>query len=511
MKTLNSAQSKELEKKAVDSGATYLQLMENAGTSCVKYLSQKHKFERKHIVVLCGKGNNGGDGYVIARCLANLGAMVIVILLEGLPATEISQKMFQQLGETNVKTVEYNGNPQMLFPMLRSADFIIDAVYGTGFHGTLRKPLEPVVKAANESKALIVSVDMPSGANCDTGAVEGVCVDADYTISFSTLKNGHLLQPARSFCGQVVVLPIGIDAKLIEQQESTLVTTEWDLVKKIIVPRRAESNKGDYGRLLCICGSSGMAGAAVMSIKAALRCGAGIVDAALPKSIYGIVASHTVEPVFTLLDFMENGELSSQSRTLLLRSLSRSTACLLGCGLGKSNAAREVVFDLLSSSRVPLIIDADGINILAENINRLKTADVPVVLTPHPGEMSRLLNTTVQDVQSHRLDYARKFASEYGVILVLKGAGTLIAQPDGKTYLNMTGNPGMAKGGSGDVLAGMIASFIAQGIDPARAAAGAAFLHGMAGDRCAKQFSQCAMLPTDMIEMLPKLFSEIGR
>lgn len=511
MKVLNSAQSKSLEKSAVDAGTDYLQLMENAGTSAVRFLSKKFDLAQKHVVVLCGKGNNGGDGYVAARHLTELGALVVVVLVEGLPKTDISQIMYSRLQNTAVKTVSYSENPEMIPLLLNTADYIIDAIYGTGFHGSVSQNLFPLYSAVQNSVGVIIAFDIPSGANCDTGAVEGSCIEADYTISFSTLKNGHLIQPSQSFCGQVVVVPIGIDANLIFEQESTLEVTEFDEVKSMLPSRNPVSNKGNYGRLLCVCGSEGMAGAAVMSAKAAVRCGAGIVNVALPRSIYGIVASHTAEPVFTLLDTCQNEELTPDSKEAFLAALSHASACLIGCGLGRSRAAASVLNELLSDSGVPLIIDADGINILARNINRLGTVGVPVVLTPHPGEMARLLNTTVQDVQAHRLEYARRFAAEHNVILVLKGAGTIIAEPNGMTHLNMTGNAGMAKGGSGDVLAGMIASFIAQGIEPAKAATGAVYLHGLAGDRCAEQFSQAAMLPTDMIEMLPKLFLEIER
>ena len=295
------------------------------------------------------------------------------------------------------------------------------------------------------------------------------------------------------------------------RNKTSIEVTQLSDVKSMMKPRNPESNKGDYGRLLSLCGSDGMAGAAVLSARAAIRCGAGIVNVALPRSIYSIVASQVVEPIFTLLDYSQNGELSPISKTALLNALTNASACLVGCGLGKSSITSKIVYDMLSNSEIPLIIDADGINIIAENINILKTVRVPIVLTPHPGEMARLLSTTVKDVQSHRLEYAKKFAVENNVILVLKGAGTIIAQPNGLMHLNVTGNAGMAKAGSGDVLAGMIASFIAQGVEPAKAAVGAVYLHGAAGDRCAKELSECAMLPTDLINMLPRLFLEIER
>jgi holo-[acyl-carrier-protein] synthase len=283
------------------------------------------------------------------------------------------------------------------------------------------------------------------------------------------------------------------------------------ILRSALKPRALESNKGDYGRLLCICGSEGMAGAAAMSVSAALRCGAGIVEAALPHSIYPIVASRLAEPVFTILHPNQDGSASPEDELALSAAICRASAVLIGCGLGKSDAARCALKHVLAESQAPVIVDADGINLLVEHIDELQVCKAPIILTPHPGEMARLLNTTPRWIQSHREETARSFSKEHGVILVLKGAGTLVASPDGKLYRNDTGNPGMAKGGSGDVLAGMIASFAAQGIQPFEAAAGGVWLHGLAGDRCAARFSQSAMLPTDLVNMLPELFRELGR
>lgn len=511
MKVLNSAQSKELEKKAVQAGTGYPELMENAGAAAASFLRKTFGADPQRAVILCGKGNNGGDGYVVARHLSSWGFPVAVVLAEGRPVTELAQTMLRRLEGTAVQVVDYREEPERTDSLLHQAEWIVDAIYGTGFHGSVREPLLPLFRAVSESRKVLVSLDMPSGANCDTGAVEGECLKADYTVTFSTLKNGHLLMPARAFCGRVEVLPIGIGQELINLQESTVRVTEQADLESMLKPRDPESNKGNYGRLLCVCGSEGLAGAAAMSAEAAVRCGAGIVEEAVPRSIYGIVASRLPEPVFSLLDPTPDGGLAEKSRNTLVESLGKASACLIGCGLGKGKAASDALAAVLEEARVPLIIDADGINLLAENINRLKTVKAPVVLTPHPGEMARLLGTTADKVQAHRLESAMKFAEEYRVVLVLKGAGTLTAGPEGTVWLNTTGNAGMAKGGSGDVLAGMISSFIAQGIPPETAAAGAVYLHGKAGDRCAERFSQCAMLPTDLIHMLPRLFLEIGR
>ena len=303
-------------------------------------------------------------------------------------------------------------------------------------------------------------------------------------------------------------------AIVVREQSSAALPPEsegLEILCSMLKPREADSNKGDYGRLLCVCGSEGMAGAAAMSIEAALRCGTGIVEAALPKSIYPIVASRLAEPVFTLFHPLPDVSASSEDGKALSQALKRASAVLIGCGVGKSSAARSEVEQVLRESAAPVVLDADGINLLAEHIDILRECKAPLILTPHPGEMARLLGTTPREVQSCREETARRFAEEYRVVLVLKGAGTLVAAPDGRLYRNTTGNPGMAKGGSGDVLAGMIASFAAQGIELWRAAAGAVYLHGLAGDRCAAKYSQTAMLPTDLIGMLPELLREFGR
>ncbi|MBW7573707.1 NAD(P)H-hydrate dehydratase [Caproiciproducens faecalis] len=511
MKVLDCKQSRELEQSAVDSGISYLELMENAGAAAVRFLRKKFSLSGRKVVILCGKGNNGGDGFVAARKLSELGVAVMVVIADGLPHTDLAKTVFSRLKDTSVKILDGAENGERVEAAVSSADFIMDAIYGTGFHGCAPDHMLPLFHAVQNSAAVVVSLDIPSGANCDSGAVDGECINADYTITFSTLKNGHLIYPAKKYCGQVAVAPIGIDANLISSQKSSLELTELSQAQSLMKPRDPLSNKGTYGRLLCICGSEGMAGAAVMSAKAAVRCGAGIVDVALPRTIYPIVASQIVEPVHTLLDYLPDGTMLSDSRSALQKALQKAKVCLIGCGLGCGKETARIVCEIVSDSKVPLIIDADGINVLAENINILKTVRVPVVLTPHPGEMARLMKTTVEDVQAHRFEYARSFAAQYNVILVLKGAGTLIAEPNGMVHLNPTGNAGMAKGGSGDVLAGMLASFIAQGNDPVAAAVGAVYLHGEAGDRCARRFSQYAMLPTDMIEMLPGLFLELER
>ena len=511
IKVLGAAQSRRLEERAVQAGARLIDLMESAGGAAVRFLRKKYDLDQKRCVVLCGRGNNGGDGFVAARRLKECGAQVIVILMEGQPSTDNAREMYAKLLETAPKILPFDDACPYLAPMLESADFIVDAVYGVGFHGRAPEFMEPVFRAASESAGVTLSLDVPSGVSCDTGAVEGACVVADYTVSFSTLKNCHLLQPAKGCCGQVIVVPIGIDLALINAQESPLEVTDEELAQRVLKPRSPESHKGDYGRLLCLCGSDGMAGAASLCVRAALRGGAGLVNAALPRSIYPIVAQSAQEAVYTVLDETSGGALTEDAQRALSDAAAKADAMVLGCGLGAGRESFSRLRQCLMGAEKPIVIDADGINLLSRNIDILKTVSAPLILTPHPGEMARLTGRSVSEIQLHRLEYACSFAREFNVVLVLKGAGTIVASPIGHAWVNLTGNAGMARGGSGDVLAGLIGALLAQGVPPEEAAAAGVWLHGTAGDRCAERLSQTAMLPGDLIGELPGLFLKIGR
>lgn len=509
MKLFESGAMRALEEKAVQAGATYAALMESAGEAAARLL--REKAVGAHVVILCGKGNNGGDGFVAARHLTAWGAKVCVVLIQGEPQTDLAGQAFRQMDLQKIPVLDWNKEPEVVKAQIYGADFVVDAMYGIGFRGSLPETLFPLLDAAETSGAFILALDLPSGVSCDTGEVPGRCVRAAETVSFTAPKPAHLIQPGRSFCGKVTVVPVGISQQLIEEAEISLFGIEEKDLVPLFREREQNTNKGSYGTLLSVCGSVGMAGAAMLAARAALRSGVGLVNMALPKELYPVVSGALPEPVYTLLEHSAHGDgITEESAALLNQRMLGVSAVLLGCGLGTSAFARSLLRRVAACSSVPLVIDADGINLLAENIDILKTVRVPVVLTPHPGEMARLLSISVEQVQAQRLHYAKRFARESGAIVVLKGSGTIVAAPDdrGRVFVNTTGNPGMAKGGSGDVLAGMIASFAAQGIPSYWAAIFGVFLHGLAGDRCAKRFSQRGMLPSDLIEELPLLFSE---
>ena len=499
MKALNNQQTRELEQWAVDEGIPYITLMEHAGTAVAEYISSHYNIREKRTVILCGKGNNGGDGFVVARRLDAAGGEVIIALVDGLPKTDIAKETLSRIRQTNVQAFSIADDQELIFELIRTADVLVDCIYGIGFKGTPDARMTEVLETANLSGADKIAVDIPSGIECDTGTVDTVCFQADVTITFTTMKTAHLLSPAKEYCGEIVVADVGIPHNLVAQQEADIeVAEEWQ-IESMFKPRKQNTNKGDYGHMLCICGSEGMAGAAIMCGKAALRSGTGLVHMVVPKEIYPIVAGQLTEPIYTVL---------YRERMLqqLDEAMEKATACVIGCGMGTSETAKLILTYVLKHFKHPIVLDADALNIVSEDIELLQNTTVPLILTPHPGEMARLLKITTKEVQRNRLQISREFAKKHGITLVLKGSGTVVAAHYGKISMNPTGNAGMAKGGSGDVLAGMIGGILAQGEAPFEAARTAVYLHGMAGDKCADKLSQISMLPTDMIEELPRLF-----
>ena len=496
MKVLSAQQMRDLEQTAVDNGATYIKLMEKAGTAAAEALI-KYGAEGKKVVIICGKGNNGGDGYVIGRVLKKYSCKVDIIRL-GEPRTTVSKLNAEKAIKLDIAMVNFPEDKETAFELIKNADYIVDAVYGIGFRGALDENTAEIAKFVNTSKAFVMAVDIPSGVGCDDGSVKGECFKANLTVTFTTLKPAHILYPSMDYCGKTEVAGVGISDELINLSEYIMQTTDEFFGEKLLPERKISSNKGTFGTLLAVVGSYGMAGAAIMCGKAAQRSGAGLVNIALPKSIYPIVAGKLIEAVFTPLA-EKNGISSAEDCNKLVSLANKSNAVVLGCGMGHNEDTEKIVCEILTNCKKPIILDADGINSIVPHIHLLKKAKAPVILTPHPGEMARLLGCTVAEVQQNRAEIALNFAKEHNVSLVLKGANTLIS--DGNILLvNRTGNAGMARGGSGDVLAGMIGSLAAQGINPFRAAVCGVYAHGLAGDRTAKRLSETTMLPTDMIE-----------
>lgn len=506
MKILTAADMRQVEAAAVADGLDYLRLMENAGSAAARIIRSRYELRGRTAVVLCGRGNNGGDGFVIARKLFEQGAEVTVALLCGAPASPDAREMFSRIEGTAVSICNLETEPYVVAAAVRDAVLIVDAVYGIGFHGRLPDHLRTLFRLVNSLPAPIAAVDVPSGFHCDTGEADEDTLRAACTITFTTMKPGLLQPAAADYCGAVEIAQIGIDPQIVDRVSAPLTIIDRDMVSACFPPREADSHKGTYGHVLAVCGSVGMAGAALLAAKAALRCGAGLVTAALPRTIYPIVGGALAEALCLPLPETAAGTLALRARGPLRQALTGADALLLGCGLGRGEETGAVVADLLAQADCPIVLDADGINHAAGHIDIQKTVHAPLVMTPHPGEMARLLGLSIPEVQADRAGLARRYAEEQSVVLVLKGHHTLIAAPGEPLLLNLGGNPGMATGGSGDVLAGMIAAFLAQGMAPYQAAMCGVYLHAAAGDAAAARLSQHAMLPSDMIGELGGLF-----
>ncbi len=515
MLILNNAQTKKLEDIAVNEGGIeHIKLMENAGTAAFRFINDRIGVNNKSVAIVCGRGNNGGDGFAVAKRMLDGGAKVRVMLALGRPTTEDAGKLLDESEKSGIKTISYvedENERQEFAKTLEAADIIVDAIFGVGFHGTVSDSLKNVIDMINLARGTVISIDVPSGVDSDSGEVVEPCVRADYTVTFSTMKPGHVIYPAVDYCGHVHVALIGIDERLIQEQEHHISTIDYQKVRTSFPVRGSNTHKGTFGKLLCICGSMGMAGSATFAGKAAAMSGVGMVEMAVPRDIYPIVAANLVDPVYVLLESNSSGTVSANSLPIILERMRSATAVMIGCGMGKGEDVSAVVEEVIRSSEVPIIIDADGLNAIKDNPGVLGEAKAPIIMTPHPGEMARLVGKTNDEVQSQRLEVASSFAMTYGVYLVLKGANTVCAAPDGSIMINLTGNPGMSKSGSGDVLAGLLGSLLAQGMDPGTAAAAAVHIHGRAGDKAADNFSQHSMTANDIIMEFSDIFADIEK
>lgn len=512
MRLLNSAEMKQVEQFTAKYGLSYQRMMENAGSACtrnIRNIIEKGTARRRNVVVVCGKGNNGGDGFVIARKFAENGYNVCAVLACGYPTSQEAIYMYKMMVDLSIPTVWYEADRLKAIQTVKCADVIVDAIFGFSFYGNLSPDIADLIDEMSNADGIKFAVDVPSGVYCDSGFMDEHCFKSDYTIAISALKPAHIIHPAADCCGDIIIANIGIPEdsyKLINNSMYTFSKTE---VSYHLPKRSSTANKGDFGHVLSICGSRNMPGAPVLAASAALRSGAGLVTAAFPESIYTPMALKLTEALLMPLQENSQGTLSADCLDTLLPALSKYSAVLVGCGLGVNDDTREIVRQIIRNVKVPLIIDADGINIIASDIDILKEAAGPVILTPHPKEMSRLTGIPTEMIQADRIKIAGSFANTYNVALVLKGANTVVAVGgENDVYVNSSGNCGLAKGGSGDALAGIIASLAAQGLKLKDAAAVGVYIHGHSADTVAEQHSKTGMLPSDVIENLKDVFAD---
>ncbi|NJC88266.1 MAG: NAD(P)H-hydrate dehydratase [Desulfuromonas sp.] len=518
MKVLTAAAMQELDRRTImDAGIPGAVLMENAGRAVADTVARRYAgVHPGPVLILCGRGNNGGDGFVIARLLRETGWQVKTVLLaepalvSGDAAAMLAQ--YRQAGGV----IEAAPDTVSLAAVLETAAgcrLCIDALLGTGFARAPQGVMATAIDWLNNQSAPVVAVDLPSGVDAGSGAIPGVAARATLTVTFAFPKVGLVSYPGAGHAGEVVTVPIGIPEALAATAPDEFLLVDAFEARSLLPPRPADGHKGTFGHLLVMAGSLGKSGAAVMCAEAGLRAGAGLVTLACPAGMQQIAAAHLVEVMTAPLAEVD-GAVSLQAMAALLELSDDKQAVALGPGLGASEEAGALVRRYLKETPLPAVIDADGLNALAGHLEVLgQRRGRATVLTPHPGEMARLTGQSVAAIQTDRVAAARDFAVAHGVVLVLKGARTLTAFPDGHVRINASGHPGMASGGMGDVLTGLIGGLLAQGMEAGAAAALGVYLHGLAGDRLRPRYGDAGLLATDLLRELPmarnSLFKEI--
>lgn len=515
MQILTAAEMAATDRRTADEfGVPMPQLMENAGAAVARFCSQECS-AAEHVIVLCGKGNNGGDGFVAARAMAQAGIGVNVVLLGReqevkSDAAFALRRLREEQAEVTVHEVYDDASLSRVRGMIESAELLVDAVVGTGFKPPLRGMAASLRDIVANIQVPVVSVDLPSGWDADSTLQEQEgAYPAEAVVTFTAPKVAHVFgHLTRSTFGPVVVAEIGSPADAI--QSHTRLT--WAGASKRIAekPRAINANKGKYGHVLVVGGSYGTSGAPSMASLGALRAGAGLVTAAVPKSIVDAVAGIAPELMMAPMNQGAEGEISLENlRGGWLDAVmqqKRISVVAIGPGLSTRGDASEFAREMVKSTKAPLVVDADALNAFSGKADELNGEGRVLVLTPHPGEMARLVGISVKDVEADRVGLARRFATKHKLTLVLKGWRTLVAHPDGWVAVNTSGNPAMAKGGSGDILTGIVAGMLAQYEDVPAAVEAAVYLHGLAGDFAAQQMDEHTVLATDTLDHLTNAF-----
>ena len=499
---VTASEMNEIDRKAAEIfEISHLDLMENAGKGLSEVVLKNYP-DTKRIAIFCGKGNNGGDGLVAARYLSAKANVAVFLLCR---RDEISGDARANLDKYKGKLFEITTEEEFkkTISVAAKADILVDAILGTGLKAELTGQYRRVVEGINSLGKKVVSVDIPSGISSDTGQVLGAAVRADLTITFGIPKVGLYLFPGIEYAGKVEVIDIGLPEALTSGEGIKNGIIDRSDIAPLFPKRQKDTHKGSYGHLLVVAGSRGKTGAAEMVSMSALRSGTGLVTLAVPKNLQPIFEMKLVEVMTEPLSEGERWSIGEYALGEVLSLAEGKSAVAIGPGIVPTPAATMVMAGLIKELYQPVVIDAGGIDAIISNPEVLKKAKGQRVITPHPGEMGRLLGIPSRDVQADRVGIASRFAVENNVCVVLKGAHTVIAVPEGRAYINTTGNPGMATAGSGDVLTGMIGGLLAQGFKPELAAIAAVYLHGLAGDLLRNEMGEYGIIATDLIEKIP--------
>lgn len=482
-------------------------LMENAGLQLLRFM-QDHisSLQHRRVTIITGGGNNGGDGFIVARHLWQRGIHVDVLLLVSPNALSGDARKAYAMAQAYgvpMKCCTTASTWKKACQELHKTDILVDAIFGTGVNRPVSGLYAEVIHVLNMLQKPIIAVDIPSGIAADHGNILGEHIRATYTVTFALPKRGLLLYPAAAAVGALHVVDIGIPQEAIAAENIQIALLEVEEIRQMLPVRAPDSHKGSHGHLLVVAGSPGKSGAGILASQAALRAGAGLVTLALPKSMNPAIEAAMTEVMTLPAAENATGEICATALPQLCQFLARADGLVLGPGLGTHQDTADCVHALLRQATVPIVLDADGLNSLVGHLEVLRDCQVPIVLTPHPGEIARLLDTSIAEVQAQRLEIVQDFARRHRVYVVLKGARTVIYAPDGQRWVNPTGNVAMATAGTGDVLAGIIGAFLCQGLQPLQAAQCGVYLHGMAGDRVYNRLGESGLIASDLIAELP--------
>lgn len=507
MYLVTAEQMRQVDRKTIEElGIPEMVLMENAGRAVVAFLQEQFgQLTQKNITIVAGPGNNGGDGLVIARYLHGLGVSVKVFIAAEKELSPSAQKNYEILSKLPIKIywLDTENSMHLLKVTVNYSDILIDALLGTGISREVTGKIGQVVDIVNRRSCIKVAVDIPSGLNSDTGEIWGRCLRADYTVSLAQPKQGQFLNKGVKYCGELVVKPIGIPAEIYQGMELNCQLIEDCCLDVCREPRSRVCHKGSYGHLLAVGGSMGMSGAIGLTVNAALRTGVGVLTCAVPEAVQLHVAMQAPEAM--VQPFPAGGHFSVSGSEQLQELLRGKKAVVVGPGMVANEDTGLLVNTILQSGRCATVIDAGGLGASEFWLPQVIAAKSPVIVTPHPGEMARLTGLETSDIQSDRLTIAKQFAQTYQLWVVLKGNNTVVATPEGKIYLNTVDSPALAVAGSGDVLAGMIGAFLAQGMTPEEACCRAVYLHGRAGQEVSKTIGDLSSKAGDIIEAIPKV------
>lgn len=515
MKILDARTMREIDRSATDEyGVLGLQLMENGGRGVAEIVKRELVASSMsgRVVIATGKGNNGGDGYVAARHLKNSGLRVVVFSVA--PVEELkgdaalNARAWLKMGG-EVRTLKSEEDVEGCASSFRHASVIVDAIFGIGLASPVKGIAAKVIGLINGLDRKVVAIDVPSGIDATTGAVLGCAVRAGVTTAMALPKLGLYTYPGREYAGRVEVVDIGLPARLLTDGRIRWNLLCGDDVRGLLRPRARDTHKSACGHLLVVAGSPGKTGAAYMTAMGAMRTGAGLATLALPKGLNAVMEAKTIEVMTEPLPETVDGVLDEASFEALLRIAKGKSAIAAGPGLGNTEGVHRLMERMVKETDAPIVIDADGLNAFIGRLGLLKDSKRPMVLTPHPGEAARLLEASPSEIQGDRIKAAKTLASMSGAIVVLKGASTVIATPEGDIYINPTGNPALSTAGTGDVLAGMIGGLLAQGYPSLTAACAATYTHGLAADKIKEARGEAGMMATDLLPIIPEVLNTL--